>query len=125
MRRAFSLIAMMSCASVAACVPNEAPVIAAVQAEPQPPAPPPRITSQVRADARIARAMDQLAASCGALRIYVLGAQLVGNPKRRAAMEKAGIVLDRLCNDPPRDVASALASAAEAYAAIQALEARR
>lgn len=123
---AISVIAMVACAMAAACAPVEAPAVVATSATlPQPLAEAAPVARPARADAEVAKAMDQLAGYCGALQAYVLGASLFGPEKRRATVEKAGIVLDRLCSDRPRDVAGAVASAAEALAAIQAARTRR
>jgi hypothetical protein len=142
MRRRSGLVAWVCCVALAGCVSGETP---AVQLAAVPPAPPPAAPSAppvlpaapplpaaapvaARAslsDPRFARALDQFAGACGALQAYVVGAQLFGSEKRRATMQKAAIVLDRLCNDPPRDVETAVARAAEAYAAIQVKRERR
>jgi hypothetical protein len=133
---------MACCVALAGCVSGETPPAQLAVATAAPPsvaspvppllpaAPPLPSASPVPAraspnDPRFARALDQFAGACGALQAYVVGAQLFGSDKRRAVMEKAAIALDRLCTDPPKDIESAVARVAEAYAAMQVNSARR
>lgn len=132
------LSALACCVALSGCVSSDMPPVqfaaAPASALPSPAASPAPVSlpavpplpsaSPVGArasldDPRFARALDQFAGACGALQAYVVGAQLFGSDKRRATMEKAAIVLERLCSDPPKDVETAVARVAEAYAAIQ------
>lgn len=129
MRRVFAA-ALACCFALAACVPAETPAVqisapVALPAAPPLPPEPRRTAGSPITDARFARAMDQFAGACGALQAYVIGAKLFGSEKRRGLMTKAGIALDALCSDPPRDIETAVARAAEVYAAIGSPRFRR
>lgn len=72
------------------------------------------------ADAPVAKASARLSDYCGALRAAAFGVDVFASDKIRKATIEARIVVQTLCDAPPADVAAALASAARAYAAIQA-----
>ena len=108
MPRTASAAALLCALALSACASIPPPVATLPPAAPR-----------TAADAAVARAADQLDRYCGALQTAVWIADHLVSDQVQRALNQAGAVLDTVCAAPPRDVASAAATAGRAYTAIQ------
>lgn len=80
-----------------------------------------QVIGQTKYDAKVAQASEQLSLYCGGLRAVAMGASIFAPEKHQALARQAAAAVNSVCDSPPTDVASALALAADAYAAVIAV----
>jgi hypothetical protein len=76
------------------------------------------VIGATKADAKVAKASEQLGKYCGALQAVAFGVTLFAPEKQRNIAEMAAAAVNTVCAAPPSDVASALTTAAKAYEAV-------
>lgn len=80
-----------------------------------------QVIGSTKYDAKVAKASEQLARYCGALKAVAFGATLFAPEKQRRIAEQAAAAVNSVCTEPlPQDVAGAAAAAVKAYEAVLA-----
>ncbi len=79
-----------------------------------------QVIGQTKYDAKVAQASAEFSRYCGALRAVAMGASIFAPEKHQALARQAAAAVNSVCDNPPADVASALAAAAKAYEAVLA-----
>jgi hypothetical protein len=79
-----------------------------------------QIIGETKYDAKVAKASEQLANYCGALKAVALGATIFAPEAQRTIAAQAAAAVNSICAEPPKDVASTLTAAVKAYDAVVA-----
>lgn len=80
-----------------------------------------QVIGSTKADGQVAKASAKLEQYCAGLRAVALSATLFAPERNRLAAQQAAVAVNKICDAPPADVASALKFAADAYAAAIAV----
>lgn len=78
------------------------------------------VIGQTKVDPQIEKVSAKLASYCAEVQTAALAVDLFAPEKLKRAAQDARLVVATFCASPPRSVATALASLAGAYAAIEA-----
>lgn len=80
-----------------------------------------QVIGETKYDPKVAKASEQLAKYCGALKAVAFGATLFAPEKQRKIADQAAAAVNSVCTEPlPQNVASAAAAAVKAYEAVLA-----
>lgn len=79
-----------------------------------------QVIGQTKYDAKVAQASTELSRYCGGLRAVAMGASIFTPEKHQALARQAAAAVNSICDNPPADVASAVAAAAKAFEAVMA-----
>lgn len=119
MNRIFAALALACALAVSACVPKDGAgpgtsaagwgqIAAGVG----------QVIGQTKYDPAVAKAGEQLDRYCGSLRAVAMGVSIFAPEKHQALARQAAAAVNSICDNPPSDVGTALAAAADAYAAV-------
>lgn len=120
MNRIFAALALACALAVSACVPKDGAPGTSAAGWGQIAVGVGQVIGQTIYDAKVAKAGEQLANYCGALRAVAMGVSIFAPEKHQALAKQAGAAVNSVCDQPPSDVASALTAAAKAYEAVLA-----
>lgn len=120
MNRLLAGLALAFALAVSACVPKDGPPGTSAAGWGQIAAGVGQVIGQTEYDAKVAKASEQLARYCGALKAVAFGAGLFAPEKHKAIAVQAGAAVSSVCDAPPTNVATALTAAVKAYEAVLA-----